>query len=260
MTNIINVAKSAALKAGEYLRSNFQNVKVSQKSSTFDLITNCDIQAQKIIFDCIEQAFPSHSFLGEEDDNRADIKSRDLWIIDPIDGTNNFAHGIPHFSISIAYCNQGEVLVGVVYDPFRDEMFWAAKGEGSYLNDTKISVSSCDSLTKAIIATGFYYDRGNLMDRTLDSMRKLFIYPIQGIRRNGSAALDIAWVACGRFDGFFEYQLSVWDFAAGILISKEAGAVISQCNGSVNDLNNKNIMVSNKDIYDNFLEIIRMDI
>lgn len=260
MTNIIGVAKKAAYIAGDYLKDNFNNATINQKSSSYDLITNCDIEAQKIIFDYIKKQFPSHNFLGEEDENRADKKSENLWVIDPIDGTNNFAHGIPHFSISIAYCSKGEVRIGVVYDPFRGELFWAVKGEGAYLNNTKITVSGSDSLSKAIIATGFYYDRGSIMDKTLDTIRNLFKYPIRGIRRNGSAALDIVWVACGRFDGFFEYQLSVWDFAAGILISREAGAIISQCDGSIKDLDNVNIIVSNKKIYDDFLDIVRTDI
>lgn len=258
MTDILETAKNAAYKAGEYLKNNFNNVKVKEKSSSYDLVTNCDIQSQKIIYDIILASFPGHNILGEEEEQRADVESDNLWIIDPIDGTNNFAHGIPHFSISIAYSQNGVVLVGVVYDPFRDEMFWAVKGEGAYLNNNLIKASESEILSQAIIATGFYYDRGDIMDKTLKSIRSLFIAPIQGIRRNGSAALDIVWVASGRFDGFFEYQLSVWDFAAGLLIALEAGAIFTDCSGNSNELKSKNVIVSNKNIYNDFLDIIRI--
>lgn len=256
MTDIAEVAKEAARRASNYLKENFNKSKIAFKSSSFDLVTNCDIESQKIIISTIKESFPEHDFLGEEDINRGAIDSSNLWIIDPIDGTNNFAHGIPHFSISIAYCEYGKVKVGIVIDPFREEVFWSIEGEGAWLNDKPISVSSAEDLTSSIIATGFYYDRGSMMKRTLDSIKRLFEAQIQGLRRNGSAALDIAWVACGRFDGFFEYQLSVWDFAAGLLIAKEAGGVITDSSGKDLGLNNKSIAVSNPKIYKDFLEVV----
>lgn len=257
MINIEKVMKEAADEAASFLKKSFNNTEIYEKSSSYDLVTDADVGSQKIIYNIIHKYFPEHSFLGEEEDNRSSLDEDNLWIVDPIDGTNNYAHGIPHFSISIAFAQKGEVQYGLVCDPFRDEVFFAKKGLGSYLNDKKIEVTKITSLTKAVVATGFYYDRGGLMERTLDTIKRLFKYPIQGIRRNGSAALDIAWVACGRFDAFFEYQLSVWDFAAGILIAKEAKAIISDCDGNINDLNNSNIAVSGKEINREFLKLIK---
>lgn len=257
MTQIKETALKAIYRAGDYLKEAFNNCQVHEKSSSYDLVTDADIESQKIIYEVIQEAFPEHSLLGEEENSTNSVLRDNLWIVDPIDGTNNYAHGIPHFSISIAYAEKGEVLMGFVYDPFRDELFHSVKGEGAFLNDRKISVTSIDSLNKAVIATGFYYDRGGLMERTLDTIKRLFKYPVQGIRRNGSAALDIVWVACGRFDAYFEYQLSVWDFAAGLLIAEEAGGVISDCAGKNNGLKNSNIAVCGKIIYKDFLDIIK---
>lgn len=256
MTDIVGVAREAGQMASAYLKENFNRSEISFKSSTYDLVTNCDIESQKIIVSYIKERFPDHDFLGEEDENRGAVDSPNLWIIDPIDGTNNFAHGIPHFSISIAYCEHGVVKAGVVIDPFRDEVFWSVAGEGAFLNSKPISVSSTENLSGAIIATGFYYDRGSMMERTLNSIKRLFEAPIQGVRRNGSAALDIVWVACGRFDGFFEYELSVWDFAAGLLIAKEAGGIITDSAGRDLGLRNRSIAVSNPEIYSDFLNIV----
>lgn len=257
MKDIEVVAKKAVNEAACYLKGAFNNTAIYEKSSSYDLVTDADIKSQEIIYRIVRDYFPDHSFLGEEDNSLANLNEENLWIVDPIDGTNNFAHGIPHFSISIAYAERGEVKFGLVCDPFRDELFYASLGSGAFLNDNRIGTNSIDSLTKAIVATGFYYDRGGLMERTLDTIKRLFKYPIQGIRRNGSAALDIAWVACGRFDAFFEYQLSVWDFAAGLIIAKEAGAVISDCNGEVKGLGNSNIAVSGRAIYKEFLQLIK---
>lgn len=257
MNSIKDIAIKAVYKAGDYLKESFKNCEVREKSTSYDLVTDADIRSQEIIYEVIKSNFPDHSFLGEEENSHKSVEKDNLWIVDPIDGTNNFAHGIPHFSISIAYAEKGEVILGVVYDPFRNELFHSLKGEGAYINDDRISVTTIKSLTKAVIGTGFYYDRGGLMERTLETIKKLFKYPIQGIRRNGSAALDIVWVACGRFDAFFEYQLSVWDFAAGLLIAEEAGAVITDCSGVKNGLKNKNIAVCGKNIYKDFLEIIK---
>lgn len=257
MSSIKDIAFKAVYKAGDYLKSSFNNCKVHEKSTSYDLVTDADIKSQDIIYGIIKEHFPDHSFLGEEENSHKSVEKDKLWIVDPIDGTNNFAHGIPHFSISIAYAERGDVLFGIVYDPFRDELFYSSRGEGAYLNNKRISVTSIESLTKAVIGTGFYYDRGGLMERTLETIKKLFKYPIQGIRRNGSAALDIVWVACGRFDAFFEYQLSVWDFAAGLLIAEEAGAIITDCSGVKNGLRNRNIAVSGKNINKDFLDIIK---
>jgi myo-inositol-1(or 4)-monophosphatase len=201
--------------------------------------------------------FPNHTILAEERYASADPLSNKIWIIDPLDGTNNYAHGIPHFSVSIAYAERGEVLAGVVFDPMRGELFSAAKEGGALLNGKRISISPTLLLSQSIITTGFYYDRGELMEKTLDTIKMLFKADIRGIRRLGSAALDLSWVACGRFDGYFEYQLSPWDFAAGMLIVEEAGGTCATRTGMPLRLTSKSVAVSNGKIHDKFLEIVK---
>ncbi len=180
----------------------------------------------------IAEHFPGHVVLGEEMTADGGIDAEHLWIIDPLDGTSNYAHGIPHFCISIGYARQGQRRVGVVYDPVRDEMFTALAGGGSQLNGAPIRVSQPHDLTQCLIATGFFYERGDVMERTLDSLRELFHCNIRCMRRMGAAALDLSWIACGRMQGFFEYHLAPWDYAAGSLIVEEAGGTCSDRAGA----------------------------
>lgn len=254
---ILETAVLAAREAAVILLDGFNKAEIREKEQVFDLVTESDIASQKRIKEIVLKAFPHHSFLGEEDEVKSSLNSDCLWIVDPLDGTNNYAQGIPHFSISIAYAEKGEVLAGVVYDPVRDEMFTAEKGKGSFLNGNSLSCSNREPLDHCVVATGFYYDRGNLMERTLETIKQLFYAPIRGLRRNGSAALDLCWTAAGRFDAYFEYQLSVWDFAAGLLIVQEAGGRVSECNGDEKGLECRNIASSNSCVYDDFINIIR---
>ena len=225
--------------------SHFGKAKVSQKQSQ-NLVTEADLASERLIVDSITKQYPEHLFLLEEGQSTAIGSEPHVWIIDPLDATNNYAHGIPHFSVSIAYASKGIPSVGVVWDPIRGEEFYAERGAGAFLNGERIQTSTRGKLTESIIATGFYYDRGVLMERTLDGIRNLFHQNIRGIRRSGGAALDLSWVACGRFDGFFEYELEPWDYAAGSLLISEAGGICSDRTGQALSLSSRNIIAGNE--------------
>ncbi len=252
----LKLAESAARQAGEIIINKKGSFSFSEKADN-NLVTEADYDAQEKIIKIISDQYPSHSFIAEENDLSANINEPDLWIIDPLDGTNNYAHQIPHFSVSIAYARYGQVKAGVVFDPERGELFSAAEGMGAFLNGEIIAVSRTSSLQEAIVSTGFYYDRGAMMRKTLSSIEKLFEQNIHGIRRFGSAALDLCWVACGRFDAYFEYKLSVWDFAAGLLIVNEAGGCCTDQQGNPLTLNSSGIIVSNGSFHGDYLDVVR---
>lgn len=254
----LKAAEEAARSAGIAIRQRQGNAKITEKAAS-NLVTEADLHAQEAIIRAIQSGFPGHSVLAEESDAAVETDSEHLWIIDPLDGTNNFAHSIPHYSVSIAYARNDQVEAGVVYDPVRDEMFTAIRGHGAFLNNTPIKVSDIKSLDQSIIATGFYYDRSIIMRKTLQSVEKLFEHGIHGIRRFGSAALDLCWVACGRFDAFFEYTLSTWDFAAGMLLVSEAGGSCTDQSGGKLVLSSSGLAVSNGCFHDQFLDIVGWD-
>ncbi|MCK5491653.1 MAG: inositol monophosphatase, partial [Candidatus Omnitrophica bacterium] len=217
----------AAKEAGKIHKKYFnQKFEINTKGTPFDLVTVADIEAEKKIVEVIRGYFPSHNFLGEEN-NYDKTDSEYKWIIDPLDGTNNFAHSLPIFCVSIALAKNDELLLGIIYDPLRDELFYAEKNKGAFLNEQKISVSDIDKLAGSLLITGFYYDRGKDMMETLDKIRQFLQLNITGVRRLGSAALDLCYVACGRASGFWEYVLSPWDFSAGKLIVEEAGGNVT---------------------------------
>jgi myo-inositol-1(or 4)-monophosphatase len=224
-SDVLIVAQRAARAAAQVLLRHFGRAEVREKGGSQNVVTQADLESEALITGMVLEAFPDHALLREETAFEGDMEADHLWVIDPLDATNNFAHGIPHFCLSIAYAQRGTPRVGVVYDPLRDEMFWACRGEGAYLNGRPIRVSQPNGLNQTIVATGFYYNRGPEMERTLDAIRTLFRANIRGLRRMGSAALDMSWVACGRFGGFFEYELAPWDYAAGWLIVQEAGGI-----------------------------------
>ncbi|MGM0688714.1 MAG: inositol monophosphatase family protein [Bacillota bacterium] len=254
----LKVAQEAVREAGMIVLEQQGKASIFKKGQ-INLVTDTDLAAQEAIIKIIQDHFPEDSIIAEEQDLSANSDDANLWVIDPLDGTNNFAHKIPHFSISIAYASSGRVTAGVVFDPVRSEMFSALKGKGAFLNGEPISVSETGSLREAIVATGFYYDRGTIMRKTLDSIEKLFEANIHGIRRFGSAALDLCWVACGRFDAYFEYTISSWDFAAGMLILEEAGGRCTNQKGGRLDLNSNGIAVSNGKFHNEFLNIVGWD-
>lgn len=239
----IDIAKESAINAGNLIIGLLNKASISEKGNS-NLVTEADIKAEKLIKDTILKTFPQHSILGEEGGGEKDMSAPHLWIIDPLDGTNNYAHGFPIFSVSIAYAECGEVKAGVVYDPTRNELFSAEKQRGAFLNRERIQVS-INPLSKAIVSVGFSYERGKKMQAMLKTIEKLFSKNIHGIRRCGSAALDLCYVASGRTDAYVEYEICPWDFAAGMLILNEAGGVCKNATGGVLDLNAKNLAVSN---------------
>ncbi|MFM1943299.1 MAG: Inositol-monophosphatase [Verrucomicrobiota bacterium] len=256
MDAILDTARQAATLAGQCLLSMQGKAAVRHKGASHNLVTEADLASEQIITDLIRSRFPNHKLLLEEGPSTGDSTAEHLWIVDPLDATNNFAHNIPHFSVSIAYAHQGVVQAGVVLDPTRNELFHAVRGQGACLNDRPIHASPANQLEDCIIGTGFYYDRGTMMKRTLDSIHALFTRNVQGIRRMGSAAIDIAWVACGRFDGFFEYHLEPWDYAAGMLLVAEAGGRCSDRSGNPLAIHSRNVIVSNGQIHPQLVDTV----
>ena len=225
MNEYLKAAKEAAKQAGRMLKQNLSKRGEVFFKGVVDLVTDSDNQSQKLIFERLSSSFPRHDFFAEE--GLCQRKGGEFkWIIDPLDGTTNYAHKFPIFCISIALERGGEVILGVIFDPMRQEMFWATKDEGAFLNGQKIRVSSVSDLNKGLVATGFPYD---IRESKVNNIRHFnnFLVRTQAIRRCGSAAMDLCYVACGRFDGFWEIKLNPWDVAAGALIVKEAGGRLS---------------------------------
>lgn len=254
------VAVFAALKAGEILRRHFAaGVSATEKfegEATQGLVTVADLEAEAAIIKTIQDVFPDHAFLAEESSATGDNADH-LWVIDPLDGTNNFAFGIPHFAVSIAYWQNGQPVVGVVLDPLRSEQFAAVKGCGATLNGDPVSVSQFRDVQESVVATGFYYDRGEMMSQTLRCVETLFRNQIRGIRRMGAATLDLAWVASGRYGAFFELTLAPWDFAAARLIVTEAGGRISDCDGNEIGLEKTSVLATNGQLHDQMLMLLK---
>ncbi|HLD16317.1 MAG TPA: inositol monophosphatase family protein [Coxiellaceae bacterium] len=252
----ITIAEKAARLAGRMMRQavdRLDKVKISEKSQN-DFVTEVDQRSEAMIIDAIREAYPSHSILGEEGGAIAGDETQ--WIIDPLDGTANFIHGFPHFSISIAVKQQGRLEAALIYDPLRDEMFIAARGKGAQLNQRKIRVSQVKKLSESFLGTGFPYKEM----KNFPSYLKMFetITPLSSnIRRAGSAALDLAYVACGRLDGFWEYGLSPWDMAAGILLIREAGGMVSDFQGGENYFESGQVVAGTPGILKELLKIIR---
>lgn len=254
MSEYLEVAVTAAKKAGRYLLENKGKIKpenVSKKSIN-DFVTHVDHQSEKIIVDYILGKFPSHKILAEEGTSRSS-EGNYRWIIDPLDGTKNFIQDLPVFSISIGLEKSGEIITGVVYDPVHDEIFTANKGNGAYLNDHRITVSTKD-FGEAIIATGFPHRAKRYLPKYLLAFEELYIR-CSGMRRCGSAAIDLCYTAMGRFDGFWELGLGIWDVAAGSLILKEAGGSLSDFWGGEKYLDSGFIIAGNKSSHSELLKV-----
>jgi len=218
-------------------------LEIGRKRDYNDLVTNADKQSEAKIAEVVHRYFPEHNVIGEEGGDRKK-KSDYKWIIDPIDGTVNYAHSVPLFCVSIALELKGEVIMGIVQSPIMGEKFWSVKGEGAYLNDKKISVSDCNDLKDGLLVTGFPYGAKDNMDHCIDHFVN-FVKLGLPIRRLGSAAMDICYVACGRFDGFWEVNLNAWDVAAGVLILREAGGKITDFQGNPYSIYGKQILATN---------------
>ena len=253
-----DLAVRAAHTAAEIVMGYFGRADVREKGPA-NLVTQADVEAEEAIVRLIAGRFPSHAFLREEGGSDTDPTTGPVWIIDPLDGTNNYAQGIPHFAVSIAFADAGRVKTGVVCDPIRSELFTAIEGQGAFLNGQPIRVSDRGALTESVFATGFYYDRGKLMERTLDRIKDLFHRHVRGFRRTGAAALDAAWVACGRFDAFFEYRLAPWDYAAAALIVSEAGGRCADRAGRPLRLDSRSVVMANAGVFDEFLDVVKWE-
>jgi myo-inositol-1(or 4)-monophosphatase len=250
-------ALKAAKEAGKIILHYYaKNVSAINKKNTYNLVTKADIASEKTIINIIKSKYSAHSILTEESGEKLN-KSDYCWVIDPLDGTNNFYHKFPMFCVSIALYKNGNPLIGVVFDPLKKELFYAEKNKGAFLNNKKIKVSNANNLTKSLLALGFYYERGLLMKKSLGQMEKFFYEDVHGIRRTGSAALDLCYTACGRFDGYWELKLNPWDYAAGSLIVMEAGGKITDTQGKKYNLIMKNIVASNGKIHKDMIRILK---
>jgi myo-inositol-1(or 4)-monophosphatase len=250
----LDAAWQAADAAGEIIRANWQQPRSIDYKGAIDLVTDTDRLCERAIVERLARQFPGHSILAEEETRLERRESSYRWIVDPLDGTTNFAHGYPHFCVSIALERDGEIILGLVYDPLRRECFRAIAGRGATVNGQSIHCSSVDDLDKALLATGFPYDRRDHADYYL-SFFKAFLTCSQGIRRDGSAALDLCYVACGRIDGYWELKLKPWDVAAGSLIVAEAGGKLSDFRGAPFDIRGRGTLAANPLIHEQMYRI-----
>jgi len=225
----LSVAKAAARRGGDILLRMLGDAHHIVKKGKIDLVTEADLAAEKTILELIAGHFPEDAILAEESGKQGAKGSR-TWLIDPLDGTTNFAHGFPFFAVSIALENEDDVVLGVVYNPFMDELFEAVKDKGAFLNGVSLQVSGTDRLDESLLATGFPYDVHKRPERVMPLLEKM-LTRVQGVRRLGSAALDLCYVAAGRMDGFWEEDLKPWDTAAGVVIVREAGGRLTTFSG-----------------------------
>lgn len=252
----LDVARAAARAGGEVVNHYYREGVEMRSKESYNLVSDADVNAEHAIVDVIREAFPTHDVLGEES-YEADAMSDHVWIIDPIDGTNNFAHKVPHFGVSVAYYQKGEAICGIVLNPVRDEIYEAARGQGAFANGEKVITGVEKQLNEVLVGVGFYYDRGAMMEATLAAVHELFGEHIHGIRRFGTASLDLVMVGLGMLGAFFEYQLSPWDFAAGRLFVEEAGGRVTDCHGEPLPLTKTPVLASNGLLHDTMLDIVR---
>jgi len=257
LNEFLNTAVTAARLSGDIILRNLGQLSKTdiQTKQAFDFVTSVDKWSEAVIMQTIREKFPHHLFLSEET-LKQEGNGGYRWIIDPLDGTTNYIHSYPMFSVSIALEFQNEIILGVVFDPLRDELFCAAKGGGSFLNNRGISVSDIALAEKSLIATGFPFRKKEMIDRYLDAFRKIF-QRVSDIRRAGSAAIDLAYIAAGRVEGFFELNLSPWDIAAGSLLIREAGGTITDFQGSDQYLLTGDIVAGNNKTHAEILNIIK---
>jgi myo-inositol-1(or 4)-monophosphatase len=249
MHALLNVAVMAARRAGAVLGRNFnkRDKLTVEKKGRNDFVSSADIAAEKAIIDVIHKHYPDHAIQAEESGMQGD--SDHVWIIDPLDGTTNYLHGYPVFAVSIGLQINGRLEHGVVYDPMSEELFTASRGEGAQLDGRKIRVSGNKDLDRALIGTGFPYRQSDTELEPYLAMLGKVVKNTTGVRRPGAAALDLCYVACGRFDGFWETGLQPWDLAAGTLIIREAGGIISALDGNENHMETGHVLAGTPRIY-----------
>ncbi len=257
-TALLNVMVQAATKAGRSLVRDFgevENLQVSRKGPS-DFVSNADRKAEEIIRNELIKARPTYSLLMEESGEVKGEDGQHRWIVDPLDGTTNFLHGIPIFAVSIALERAGQIVAGVIFNPIMDELYTAERGRGAFVNDRRLRVATRSALPDCVIATGLpFLGKGN-HGQALKDLR--YVMPeVAGIRRNGAASLDLAWTAAGRFDGYWEHGLSPWDIAAGILMVKEAGGFVSAPDGSDRMLETGSVVAGNEVIQANLKKLLK---
>ena len=237
----LNVMIKASEKASKILIKDFGEIEKLQvsKKGPKDFVTNSDLKTEKIIIDELKKARPNYSILSEEEGVVNNKDKNNTWIIDPIDGTINYLHGVPHFAISIALKSYDQIIAGLIYDPIKDEMFYAEKNNGTYLNNQRIKVSKRNKIEDCLFVVGNKIDHDNELN----------------VRKSGCAALDMAYVAAGRYDGYFQKDLNIWDVAAGIIIIKEAGGILNEIN--LTKINEVKIIASNNSINNKFIEKLK---
>jgi len=253
---MLNFAVETAREAGQILLERFGRKINVFKKGEINLVTEADLASEKLIIEKIRSYYPKHAILAEESGAAAlNADSEWKWIVDPLDGTTNYAHGYPCFCVTVALEYKGEIVLGVTFDPTRDELFAAEKGNGATLNGRQIRVSETGNLNESLIVTGFPYDAKERGDFTRHFTE--FVVKARGLRRDGSAAIDMAYVACGRFDGFWEEGLNPWDVAAGVLLIEEAGGRVSYYDDSKFSIYQPPICASNNLIHREMLEILK---
>lgn len=254
----LNIAIKAARRAGSIINRaslNLDLLKVSTKQQS-DFVTEVDKAAEAAIIEILRESYPDHSILAEETGESAGARGGEYqWIIDPLDGTTNFIHGMPQYAVSIALAHKGVVTQAVVFDPTCNELFTASKGRGAYLNDHRLRVSKRTKLQDALIGTGFPYRAFQHIDAYLGMLREL-LQTTAGVRRPGAAALDLAYVAAGRYDGFWEIGLSPWDMAAGSLLITEAGGLVGDLSGEADYLRTGNIVAGTPKVFAQLLQVV----
>jgi len=247
--HLLDAAVDAARAAGKIIMEGLDKRHTIDYKGQINLVTEVDVASQKCIVDRLRARFPDHVFWAEEEENHSPVDAPYLWLIDPLDGTTNYAHGYRCFSISIAFLIRGALAVGVVYDPWGDELFSAIRGYGAFVNGRQAGVSQETDLEKSLLVTGFPYDIREA-EITNIGLFNHFVVRAQAVRRDGSAALDLAYVAAGRFDGFWELKLHPWDMAAGVLLVQEAGGRVSTFNGGDFHVRVFDLLATNGKIHD----------
>ena len=259
MERFERVARAAVGEASALVRATWREAKTIHHKGAVDIVTETDREVEALVVAHLQRAFPDHLVVAEESSTgvvlRPPSADAHVWYVDPLDGTTNFAHAYPHFAVSLALARGAELLFGIVHDPIRDETFVAERGSGARLNDDPITVSSTPHLEDALLATGFPYDRRTHLEFYLGFAAD-FIKRAQGVRRNGSAALDLCYVACGRLDGFWEWKLRPWDTAAGALIVREARGAVSDFRGGAFDLFGEQTLASNGVLHTDMTRIL----
>jgi myo-inositol-1(or 4)-monophosphatase len=254
----LSTARQSARAAARVIMRHFRAGVLARGKTAetpFDLVSDADLEAEKAIVDTIQRLHPRHHVLAEEA-HKAEAQAEHLWIVDPIDGTNNFAHGIAQFAVSIAYYREGRPQCGVICNPATDEWFEAVAGKGAFKGGKPVRVAAHERLDQSLIGVGFYYDRGAMMEATLATIGDLFRAKIHGIRRFGAASLDLANVGIGAFGGFFEYELYPWDFAAGRLFVEEAGGKVTTCTGQPLPIERSSVLATNGALHAAIQEIV----